>query len=102
MCTFQGTLNETGNALDIALNGSGFLQLTGPSGETVYTRAGALNLNQGGQIVNLNGYLLEPNITVPQNSKSLTISQSGEVSAILEGATVPTVLGQLTLSNFIN
>ena len=98
----QGSLNETGNSLDIALNGRGFLQLTGPTGETVYTRAGALNLNQNGQIVYLNGYLLEPNITVPQNSKSLTISQSGEVSAILEGATVPTILGQLTLSNFVN
>jgi flagellar basal-body rod protein FlgG len=98
----QGTLNQTGNPLDIALNGEGFLQLQGANGETLYTRAGALNLNQNGQIVNINGYLLEPQMTVPDNSKQITISASGEVSALIDGDFVPTVLGQITLSNFAN
>ena len=98
----QGTLTQTGNPLDVALNGKGWLQLTGPDGNTLYTRAGALNLNQNGQLVNLNGYLVEPNITVPENTKQITISSSGEVSALVDGNVVPEVLGQLTISNFVN
>lgn len=98
----QGTLTQTGNPLDVALNGDGWLQVRGPTGDTLYTRAGAFNLNQNGQIVNLNGYLVEPQITIPENSRQVTISASGEVSALLDGDVVPTVLGQFTLSNFIN
>lgn len=98
----QGTLNQTGNPLDVALNGRGWLQVTGPTGDTLYTRAGAFNLNQNGQLVNLNGYLVEPQITVPQNSRQISISQSGQVTALLDGQVIPTELGQLTLSNFVN
>ena len=98
----QGTLNLTGNPLDVALNGRGWLQVQGPTGDTLYTRAGALNLNQNGQLVNLNGYLVEPAITVPENSRQITISASGQVTALLDGDVVPTTLGQLTLSNFVN
>ena len=98
----QGVLNQTGNPLDVALNGDGFFQLTDPNGNTVYTRAGAFNLNQNGQLVNLNGYLLQPQITVPTDAQSISISQSGQVSATLDGQTAPSVLGQLTLSTFPN
>ncbi|MEM9277732.1 MAG: flagellar basal-body rod protein FlgG [Pseudomonadota bacterium] len=98
----QGTLTQTGNPLDLALNGNGWFQLQGPNGNTLYTRAGAFNLNQDGQLVNLNGYLVEPQITVPQNSRQISISASGEVSALVDGEVVPTVIGQLTLSNFAN
>ena len=98
----QGVLNQTGNPLDIALNGNGFFQLTNPNGETVYTRAGAFNLNQNGQLVSLNGYLVEPQITVPTESRQITVSATGEVLAHIDGDVVPTSLGQLTLSNFVN
>lgn len=98
----QGTLTQTGNPLDIAINGQGFFQVTGPTGDTLYTRAGAFNLNQNGQMVNLNGYLVEPQITVPENSRQVTISASGQVFALLDGDVIPTELGQLTMSNFAN
>ena len=98
----QGTLQQTGNQLDIALNGKGFIQVTGANGETLYTRAGALNLNQEGSLVNVNGYLLEPQITIPENAKQITISESGQVFALLDGEVAPAELGQLTLSNFAN
>lgn len=98
----QGTLTQTGNPLDVALNGNGWFQLTGPSGDTLYTRAGAFNLNQNGQLVTLNGYLVQPQITVPENARQISISQSGEVSALLDGEVNATVLGQLSLSTFVN
>ena len=98
----QGTLTQTGNPLDIALNGNGWFQMQGPNGNTLYTRAGALNLNQNGQLVNLNGYLVEPQISVPENSRQISISASGEITALIDGEVIPTVLGQLTLSNFAN
>lgn len=98
----QGVLNQTGNPLDIAINGKGWLQVAGSDGETQYTRAGALNLNQDGQLVNLNGYLVEPNISVPADAKQVTITSSGQVMAYLDGQLVPTELGQITLSNFAN
>lgn len=98
----QGTLQQTGNPLDIAMNGNGMFQLTGPAGETVYTRAGAFNLNQNGQLVNLNGYLVEPQITIPENSKQITISASGQITALIDGDIVPTEIGQLTVSSFAN
>ena len=98
----QGTLAQTGNPLDVALNGKGMFQVTGPTGDTLYTRAGAFNLNQNGQLVNLDGYLLEPQITVPQNSRQVTITSSGQVLALLDGEVIPTELGQLTLSTFAN
>ncbi len=98
----QGTLTQTGNPLDIALSGDGFFQVTGPTGDTLYTRAGALNLNQNGQLVNLNGNLVEPQITIPENARQITITASGQVVALLDGQVIPTELGQLTLSNFPN
>ena len=98
----QGVLTQTGNPLDVALNGKGMFQLTDANGETLYSRAGAFNLNQNGQLVNINGYLLQPQITVPAEAERVIISASGEVSALLDGTVVPTVLGQLTLSNFAN
>ena len=98
----QGALTSTGNRLDVALNGSGWLQVAGANGETLYTRAGAFNLNENGQLVNLHGNLVEPQITIPQNSTNITISSSGTVAATLEGAVDATELGQITLSNFAN
>lgn len=98
----QGSLAATGNSLDLALNGRGWFQVTGPDGETVFTRAGAFNTNATGQIVTTDGYALEPAITVPPNTTTIVVSQSGSVSALVAGQTAPQQLGQLTLANFAN
>ena len=98
----QGALHQTGNQLDLALNGRGWFQVTGVNGETVYSRAGAFNLNQNGQLVNLHGNLIEPQITVPETARQITVTSSGQVFAYLDGEPVPTELGQITLANFVN
>lgn len=98
----QGVLAQTGNPLDVAVKGNGWFQVTGGDGETLYTRSGAWNLNENGQLVTLKGLLIDPAITVPVNSSNLSISSSGTVSAFLEGDTVATELGQLSLSSFVN
>ncbi|MBB3964622.1 flagellar basal-body rod protein FlgG [Rhizobium metallidurans] len=98
----QGELSQTGNDLDVALVGRGFFQIQAPDGTTLYTRAGAFNKNETGQIVTIDGYTVAPNITIPVGSKELTISRSGEVTAVLPGATAPTTLGQLQIADFVN
>ena len=97
----QGTLEQTGNTLDLAINGNGYLQITGAGGETLYTRDGALNTNDQGQIVTLDGFLVDPQITVPTDNVTLTVSSTGEVYSKNNVGT-PTLLGQLTLANFVN
>ncbi|MBB3935574.1 flagellar basal-body rod protein FlgG [Aureimonas phyllosphaerae] len=96
----QGALEQTGNNLDIAINGQGWLQIQGPGGETLYTRDGALNKNDTGQIVTLDGFTVDPGITVPQNTTDISINDSGEVYATVEGEAQ--LIGQLTLVNFAN
>ena len=98
----QGTLTNTGNNLDLALNGSGFFQITGPDGNTLYTRAGSFSTNGNGQIVTQDGYLVSPSMTIPTNATSIAVSQSGVVSAIIPPATNPAQIGQLTLAVFPN
>ena len=98
----QGTLTQTGNQLDLALTGRGFFQITDANGGTSYTRSGAFNTNANGQLVTLDGSLVNPAIVIPQNTTAITISQSGIVSATVAGQTTPTQLGQLTLANFAN
>ncbi|GGD99362.1 MULTISPECIES: flagellar basal-body rod protein FlgG [Rhizobium] len=98
----QGELTQTGNDLDVALIGKGFFQIQSTDGTTLYTRAGAFNKNDQGQLVTIDGYEVLPGITIPTGSTELTISRSGEVSAKLPGATDATVLGQLTLADFVN
>ncbi|SCB60994.1 flagellar basal-body rod protein FlgG [Rhizobium aethiopicum] len=98
----QGELTQTGNDLDVALIGKGFFQIQSTDGTTLYTRAGAFNKNDQGQLVTIDGYEVLPGITIPQGSKELTISRSGEVTAKLPGQTDPTTLGQLTLADFVN
>jgi len=98
----QGSLTATGNSLDIAINGQGYLQVTNPNGDTVYTRDGALSTNANGQIVTSDGYLISPAILVPSTALAVTVSQTGLVTATLPNQSTPQNLGQLTLANFIN
>lgn len=98
----QGTLTNTGNTFDLALQGRGWFQVTGPNSDILYQRAGAFNTNATGQLVTLDGYLVSPAIIVPQNTTAVTISESGIVSATVAGTTPPLQLGQLTLATFAN
>ena len=100
--TGQGTLTNTGNALDIAINGPGYFQVLLPDGTTAYTRAGNFSANSQGQLVTADGYLVQPTITIPQNSTNITISQVGQVQVMTPGSTTPTVVGQLQLATFLN
>ncbi len=98
----QGNLMQTGNNLDIAVEGRGFFQILMPDGIIQYTRDGTFNLDKNGQIVNANGYPMEPAITVPDNTLSLTIGSDGTVSALVAGDSSPTQIGSIELSDFIN
>jgi flagellar basal-body rod protein FlgG len=98
----QGPLASTGNKLDVAINGTGWFQVTGPDGETLYTRDGAFNTNETGKVVTLDGYEVQPSLTVPANTVSVAINKSGEVYAQIAGQTAPTLLGQLSLASFPN
>lgn len=98
----QGNLQQSSNPLDVAISGSGFLQVTLPDGTTGYTRDGALKLDPTGQIVNSAGYTVQPGLTIPANAQSVTISAAGQVSITLPGQSTPQVLGQLQLASFVN
>jgi flagellar basal-body rod protein FlgG len=98
----QGPLGNTGNKFDVAINGQGWFQVSGPDGETLYTRAGAFNTNETGQIVTMDGYEVQPSLTVPPNTIDVQINQAGEVYAQVAGQTQQTLLGQFSLSNFPN
>ncbi|MFT3907070.1 MAG: flagellar basal-body rod protein FlgG [Steroidobacteraceae bacterium] len=98
----QGNMTSTGNALDMAINGRGFFQITMPDGTTAYTRAGDFQLNSSGQIVTSSGYTVAPGITVPTGTQTITVSRDGVVSAQLAGQSAPTQVGTLQLVDFIN
>jgi flagellar basal-body rod protein FlgG len=98
----QGSVSQTGSSLDVAIRGEGFFKIELPDGTFAYTRDGSFKLDQQGRVVTAQGNPVQPTITVPQNSSGLTINGQGEVSAIPQGTTTPTVLGQLTLTRFIN
>ncbi|MES9903451.1 MAG: flagellar basal-body rod protein FlgG [Sedimenticola sp.] len=98
----QGNVTQTGNSLDLAVEGRGFLQVLHPDGSIVYTRDGSFNLSADGQVVTNNGYALEPAITVPENTLSITVGSDGVVSALLAGGSAPTQIGTIELADFIN
>lgn len=98
----QGNLTTTGNTYDLAINGKGFFQITLPSGETAYTRAGSFQVDGQGQLVTVDGYLLQPGIQVPQGALSVSIDATGIVEARLAGQAQPQQLGQIQLATFIN
>jgi flagellar basal-body rod protein FlgG len=98
----QGTLSPTGNDLDIAIRGEGYFKIQMPDGTYTYTRDGSFQMDAQGRIVNAQGNLLQPTITIPQNASGITINAQGQVSVNVPGSTTPTVLGQINLTRFIN
>lgn len=100
--TEQGTPQHTGNPYDMAIDGRGYFQITLPSGEIAYTRAGNLQISPEGQMVTDDGYALEPAISIPQDATDVTISKSGLVQVTTAGQTTPTTVGQIELATFFN
>ncbi len=98
----QGALTRTDNQYDIAINGRGYFQVLAPSGETLYTRAGNLAVNDQGQLVTQDGYQIQPAITIPGDAVSVSISKSGQVEVTQAGQTNPSIVGVLELATFVN
>jgi flagellar basal-body rod protein FlgG len=98
----QGTLQQTGNTLDVAIQGAGWFQILMPDGTFSYTRDGSFQMDNQGRVVTAEGNLVQPTITIPANSTGVTINQQGQVSVTLPGSTTSSVLGQFTLTTFIN
>ncbi len=97
-----GDLMQTGNPLDLAIEGNGFFQITMPDGSMSYSRDGALKLSAEGRIVTSDGFYVYPEISVPDNATSLAVGLNGEVSAMVVGTDEPQVIGQFELAKFIN
>lgn len=98
----QGELQTTNNSLDMAIQGSGYFQIQMPDGTTGYTRDGNFTLSPEGNIVNADGYPLQPQITVPANATKVTIAPDGTVSATVPGQTDASTLGKIQIARFIN
>jgi flagellar basal-body rod protein FlgG len=98
----QGTLNQTTNNFDLAIEGSGFFQIQMPDGTTGYTRDGSFQVDANGQLVTAAGYAVQPGITIPANARSVTIGRDGTVGVLLPGQAAPTQVGQVQLASFIN
>lgn len=98
----QGELHQTGNPLDLAIEGHGFLPVTLPSGETGYTRNGAMQLSAEGRLVTSEGYAIGGEITVPPEAQSISIAVDGTVSAKIPGETQAIELGKIQLATFVN
>lgn len=98
----QGDYQNTQNELDLAIEGDGFFQILQPNGEIAYTRAGAFKLDREGRIVTSDGFLLEPQISVPTDSTSISVGTDGTVSALQAGQSAPTELGTIQLVRFVN
>lgn len=100
--TTQGNLTQTSNPLDLAIQGRGFFQILQPDGTTAYTRAGSFQLSPTGEIVTADGFVVQPGITIPQNTVGITINPNGQVLAQVAGQTNPQTVGQLELAVFPN
>lgn len=98
----QGSIIQTDNALDMAIQGRGFFQVLMPDGALSYTRDGTLQIDSSGQMVMSNGYPLEPSITIPADALSVTVGSDGAVSVLQPGQTAPTIVGNVQLADFVN
>ena len=98
----QGSLQQSSNSLDVAINGNGFFEVQLPDGTLGYTRDGSFQLDAQGRMVTANGLPVANGITVPQGATGISISESGVVSATVAGNPQPQQLGQLAMSSFVN
>ncbi len=97
----QGSVNQTNGSLDLGITGRGFLQITMPDGSIAYTRDGSLTMDSQGNVVTASGYPLQPAITIPAGTQSLTVGNDGVVTAV-SASNKSTQIGQIQLADFIN
>ena len=97
-----GTFQPSGDPMHMAINGDGFFQVTLPDGTAAYTRDGSLHTDANGQLVTSSGFAVQPAITIPANTQSITIGRDGVVSVVRSGSTASTQVGTLQLANFVN
>jgi flagellar basal-body rod protein FlgG len=98
----QGSLTQTNGDLDLAIDGAGYLEVRLPSGQSAYTRDGALKRSADGVIVNSEGFPVAPEITIPDDARSITINAEGEVFAFFQDTAEAQQLGQIDLVGFTN
>ncbi len=98
----QGSLNTTGNSLDLALDGAGYFQVQLPGGQLGYTRAGNFTRSAEGQLVTAQGYAVLPAISIPEGTTSISVAADGTVSAAVAGNSTAQQLGQITIASFAN
>ncbi len=98
----QGALVQSENPLDVAIQGRGFLQVLRPDGTLSYTRDGAFQVNNQGQMVTSSGYVVQPVINIPQNAVAVNIGSDGTVSVSLPGQAQLQQVGSIQLADFIN
>jgi len=98
----QGGLNQTGNSLDLAVQGRGFFQILLPDGTLGYTRDGSFQMNSQGQLVTSSGYVLQPGLTIPAGAQSISIGTDGVLSVLVSGQASPQQVGTVQLTDFVN
>ncbi|MFA6013993.1 MAG: flagellar basal-body rod protein FlgG [Gallionellaceae bacterium] len=99
----QGNMQQTGNKLDVAIQGTGFFQVLNPTDNSIaYTRDGSFQTNNNGQLVTASGYLIQPEVLIPANASSVTIDQTGQIWVTSPGTPQPTLIQTLNLATFIN
>ena len=98
----QGNLENTGNPLDMAIDGDGFFQIRRGDGEMFYTRTGAFRVNDQGRIVTPDGYYLDPDITIPDDAEAISITVEGIIQAKIFNQVEPITIGEIELARFIN
>jgi flagellar basal-body rod protein FlgG len=98
----QGNLSQTGNSLDMAINGRGFFQILMPDGTLGYTRDGSFQVTAQGELVTSNGYKVQPGITIPDGAQSVSVGKDGTVTVTVAGQSAPTTVGSIQLADFIN
>ncbi|MDH3747759.1 MAG: flagellar basal-body rod protein FlgG [Gammaproteobacteria bacterium] len=98
----QGSVLQTGSAMDVAISGRGFFQILKPDGDLAYTRDGTFQMNDQGELVTSSGYIVQPGITIPDSAQSITIGTDGTVTVKLPGQTAVTQVGTLETVDFIN
>ncbi|MGV8893109.1 MAG: flagellar basal-body rod protein FlgG [Burkholderiaceae bacterium] len=98
----QGNLQQTGNSKDLAIEGEGFFQVLLPDGATAYTRDGSFQVDSQGQLVTASGFAIQPAMTIPADTLSITVGRDGTVSITQPGSTAPVQVGSIQLATFVN
>jgi flagellar basal-body rod protein FlgG len=100
--TEQGSVTQTQNPYDVAIQGEGYFIVQLPDGRDAYTRAGNFSLSPDGQIVTEDGFTVAPGVSVPQDAVSISINRQGVVQAIMADGSAPQDLGALEMARFVN